>query len=84
MAAIEYRTLADYASTYTLYADCLGCRRSVVLDPARTAAVTGWQVTLPALKAALTCSAWRSTLATKTGCAIMRLSNLHADSSVKV
>lgn len=56
MTPITYSTLGDYASTYTLHAHCPGCRRSVVIDPGRTAKVTGWQITLPALKAALTCS----------------------------
>ncbi len=46
--AIEYRTLRDYARRYTLYADCPGCRRHVVLNPMQTAKVTGWDVTCSA------------------------------------
>lgn len=57
MAAIVFRTLADYATRYTLWAACPGCRRNVVIDPERTARVTGWHITLPQLKGALTCSA---------------------------
>lgn len=57
MTPITYSTLGDYASTYTLHAHCPGCRRSTVIDPGSTAKVTGWQITLPTLKSALTCSA---------------------------
>lgn len=57
MTPIVLCTLADYSRLYSLHAHCPGCRRSTVIDPERTARVTGWQITLPALKRGLTCSA---------------------------
>lgn len=56
-APLTFATLRDYASTYTLHVDCPGCRRHAVLNTMRAAQVAGWNITLPELKAALTCSA---------------------------
>ncbi len=41
MTPIVLCTLADYSRLYSLHAHCPGCRRSTVIDPERTARVTG-------------------------------------------
>jgi hypothetical protein len=55
-AVLQFRTLRDYASTYSLHVDCPGCRHHVKLNPMQAANVCGWDATLPELKTALRCS----------------------------
>jgi len=53
MAAITFRTLRDYCTTYSLHVDCPACRHHARLEPMKAVRVVGWDCPLPALRQAL-------------------------------